>query len=141
MATPETVRVLIVEDETDVARLMASVLEDEGYEVMTYDSGDCFAAVASFNPHVILCDYMLPVYDGGTVARRLRAGIAPHVPLIMVSAVGPACARWREWGADDFLSKPFDIDRLIAVVHRAAGADGKLWSRAGKAAHSDDRAS
>jgi DNA-binding response OmpR family regulator len=77
---------------------------------------------------VILCDYQLPVCDGSEVVRRVRHDALP-VRLIMVSAVRGAERNWREWGADDFLAKPFDIDRLVSVVDRATGSDAALWTQ------------
>lgn len=121
-------RVLVVEDEPDLAKLVQAVLEDEEYEVLTHPSGDCFQVVRSFRPDVILCDYMLPVYNGKSVLRHLRQEVAPATPCIIMSATREAAEHWRAWGADDFLAKPFDLDRLLAVVYRAMGRDATLWT-------------
>jgi DNA-binding response OmpR family regulator len=129
MSVTEPARVLIVEDEHDLAALMQAVLEDEGYEVEICANGDCFDLVRRFRPSVILCDYMLPAYDGRQILARLRREIDPDVPVVMVSAISHATRNWREWGADDFIPKPFDISRLIAVVERAAGSDALRWTR------------
>ncbi|HEX6507370.1 MAG TPA: response regulator transcription factor [Chloroflexota bacterium] len=127
-AAARRTRILIVEDERDLAGLMQVVLEDEGYEVAVHPSGDCFDLLRRFEPDLMICDYMLPVYDGEAVIRRVRRDFSPNLPIIMASAVSRADQEWRSWGADDFLLKPFDIGRLMAVVDRAAGNDAQRWS-------------
>jgi len=121
--------------------LISDVLKDEGYDVETCLNGDCFALIQSFAPDVVLCDYMLPGYDGRTVVQRLRAGLAPDMPFIMISAASYPGTRWRDWSADDFLPKPFDLDRLIAAVDRAVSRDALLWSRHPDPDGRDERAS
>lgn len=121
-------RVLVVEDERDLAELMRTVLEDEGYEVRVHRNGDCFDIVRDFQPDVILCDYMLPCYDGEAVLQMLRDEVTPATRCILISAVRRAADNWRAWGADDFLAKPFDLDRFVASVARAMSGDAQIFS-------------
>lgn len=118
-----THRILIVEDEHDVAELMRAVLEDEGYQVHVHPDGACWPAVQAFDPHVIVCDYMLPLQDGEDVLRELRHERGLTTPFIMISAMRRASQGWRRWGADDFLAKPFDIEHLIGAVQRATSQE------------------
>lgn len=134
-------RVLVVEDERDVAELMRAVLEDEGYEVRVHRNGKCFDVVEAFRPDVIVCDYMLPDVDGEAVLRWLRSGTVPETHCILVSAVRRAADHWREWGADDFLPKPFDLDRLLASVARAMSSEGQIFSAHPQDNTSNERAS
>jgi DNA-binding response OmpR family regulator len=113
--------VLIVEDESDLATLMRSLLEEEGFEVRVHPTGDCFGVVRTFRPDVIVCDYMLPKYDGCTVLRRVREEAVWDAYFILISAMPRAGMNWRDWGADAFLAKPFDLDDLIGSVE--IGAD------------------
>lgn len=135
-------RVLIIEDESDVAQLIRAVLEDEGYQVGIHPDGDCLDTIRAFQPDVVVCDYMLPGRDGQGVIAEIRQNLKLTVPVILVSAMRRATRNWREWGADDFLAKPFDIDALVGAVGRAAGTDAMRWSQpdAGRSA-SGERAS
>ncbi|HZS93485.1 MAG TPA: response regulator [Chloroflexota bacterium] len=112
-------RVLVIEDDPEVASVIREILECEGYAVHTHSHGDCLDVVREFEPHVIVCDYMLPLRNGQAIVSQLRAeGV--FVPFIMVSAARQASSDWRHWGVDAFLSKPFDIDHLITSVNRLA---------------------
>lgn len=113
-------RVLIVEDESDLATLMRTVLEEEGFEVRVHPTGDCFGAVRTFRPDVIVCDYMLPLYDGHAVLRRVREEAVWDAYFILISAMPRASMNWRDWGADAFLEKPFDLDALIDSIETGA---------------------
>ena len=113
-------RILIVEDEEDLANLMRSVLEDEGYHVLVHSTGDCIDVIKAFQPDVVITDYMLPLYDGHHVLQHIRREVGSDLPCILISAMPRACLNWRAWGADDFLGKPFDLDVLLLSVERAA---------------------
>ena len=114
-------RVLIVEDESDLAALMRTVLEEEGFQVRVHHTGECFGVVRTFRPDVIICDYMLPLYDGRAVLQRVRDEAVWDAHFILISAMPRASMNWRAWGADAFLAKPFDIDDLIESVETGAG--------------------
>ncbi len=58
-----------------------------------------------------------------------------------MSAAAFATQNWRDWGADDFLAKPFDIDRLVAMVDRAVSGDGRIWSGGATEDSADEEAS
>lgn len=122
-------RILIIEDERDVASLIKAVLQDEGYDVSIHPNGDCLDVIRTLDPDVILCDYQLPYCNGATLLRRLRSNNICSARFVMISAIGRAQVEWRNWGADDFLAKPFDIERLISVVERALSHDATVWSR------------
>jgi two-component system alkaline phosphatase synthesis response regulator PhoP len=112
--------VLIVEDEGDLATLMRAILEEEGFQVRVHPTGDCFGVVRTFRPDVIVCDYMLPLYDGHAVLQRVREEAVWNVHFILISAMPQASNQWRAWGADAFLAKPFDLDDLIDSVETGA---------------------
>lgn len=113
-------RVLIIEDEDDLANLMRSVLEDEGYTVLVHSTGDCIKVIRAFQPDLVITDYMLPLYDGHVVLERIRREVASDLPIILISAMPRPGSQWEEWGADDFLAKPFDLDTLLMAVERAS---------------------
>lgn len=114
-------RVLIVEDEDDVAELVADVLEWEGYSTRRAQGSDALEAVRSFAPDVILLDLMMPVMNGFEVMAHLRHSEEYHaIPVVVMTAMHDAPARAREMGADAYLSKPFDITDLLLAVQSLA---------------------
>jgi DNA-binding response OmpR family regulator len=120
----DTTRVLVVDDDPNVAEVVTRYLEREGYQVETV--GDGLVAVdraTADPPDLVVLDLMLPGIDGLEVCRRLRA-IAP-VPVIMLTARGDETDRiiGLDLGADDYLAKPFSprelTSRVRAVLRRA----------------------
>jgi CheY-like chemotaxis protein len=114
--------ILVVDDDAAVRQLLIGLLTEEGYRVL--DAPDGAAALARVQvtaPSLILLDMRMPVLDGWEFARRYRAGPGPHAPIICVTAAvdaGAVAARGAQIGAVASLSKPFDLDELLAVVRR-----------------------
>lgn len=116
-------RILVVEDEQDVAELVADILDLEGYDARISSGEDALNDVLEFNPSVVLLDLMMPVVDGFEVARRLHArDDTRDVPIVVMTAMHDPSARAREVGAQGCVAKPFEILELIQAVERAAGA-------------------
>jgi len=114
-------RVLVVEDDAGIARLTKMVLQDEGFEVVTAtDGAEALLAVEVVEPDVVVLDLQLPVMDGRSFFRALRAS-GRCTPVLIVSAAGSQRARV-ELGAEDALDKPFDIDLLAERVRALARA-------------------
>jgi len=117
-SAPATVaRVLVVEDEINLADTIAYNLQREGYEAST--AGDGYAALDAAQtqrPDVVVLDLMLPGIDGLELCRRIRRGSA--VPIIMLTARGDEMDRvvGLEVGADDYRAKPFSMRELLARV-------------------------
>jgi two-component system CheB/CheR fusion protein len=113
-------RVLVVDDHADSRDTMAVLLRASGHDVLGVSDGDAaLAAVASFDPDVILLDIGLPGMDGFEVARRLRDDRPAHpVLLVAISGYGRPehRRRAREAGFDRFFVKPVDIGALREVV-------------------------
>jgi DNA-binding response OmpR family regulator len=123
-------RVLVVEDEPDVATLLRHHLTREGYEVVIATSGpEALRRARELRPDVVLLDIMVPELDGWEVCRRLRQEPATlGIPVIMVTGrVGEADkVRGFEAGVDDYVTKPFSARELVArvrAVTRRARAD------------------
>jgi DNA-binding response OmpR family regulator len=131
MAHPATegsgpMRVLVVEDETTIARPLRRALEREGYDVSVCETGHGALKLArTWSPDLILLDLLLPDMDGRDVAREIRT--SSQVPIIMVTARAEENDRvvGLEIGADDYLTKPFSVAELIArmraVIRRSSG--------------------
>ena len=110
-------KILIVDDDANIAELISLYLTKECFETMTVDNGeDAVKEFASFHPDLILLDLMLPGIDGYQVCREIRRD--SQVPIIMLSAKGEVFDKvlGLELGADDYMIKPFDSKELVARV-------------------------
>ena len=108
-------RVLVVEDDEDIALALQRSLRMEGYEVRIAADGEAaLDSAGSFHPDLVVLDLGLPKLDGLEVARRLRAG--GDVPILMLTARDALEARVEglDSGADDYLVKPFERQELLA---------------------------
>ncbi len=116
-------RVLVVEDNPDLAFAVASALEADGYEVETAGTGpDGVRLAAERRPDLVILDVMLPGYDGFRVLRTLREGgagaAAVDTPVLLLTARGAEEDKVRGFrlGADDYVTKPFGAMELLARV-------------------------
>lgn len=110
-------RILVVDDEPQIRRVVAAYLEREGYLVETAGDGEeALAKAASSQPDLIVLDLMLPKLSGEAVCRTLRRG--SDVPILMLTAKGSEEERVSglNQGADDYLVKPFSAKELVARV-------------------------
>ena len=114
----EAVRVLVVEDVTDLRDFYAILLREEGYEVASASDGRDALRWLAWRPDVILLDLMMPVMDGYQFYARLRELPGNRPPVIVVSAVAPSRAELP--GIHATLSKPFDFTQLLHRVATAA---------------------
>ena len=113
-------RVLVVEDDPDIAQLVAHYLDKAGFSTELLSSGrDALAAMAARPPDLLILDLMLPQVDGLEVCRITRANEATaSLPIIMLTARAEESDRivGLELGADDYLAKPFSPNELVARV-------------------------
>ena len=110
-------RILVVEDEKDLSRLLKYNLEKEGYEVLVAADGEAGLAQArKEKPDLIVLDLMLPKMDGMEVCRTVRK--ESKVPIIMLTAKKEEIDRilGLELGADDYMTKPFSVRELAARI-------------------------
>jgi two-component system KDP operon response regulator KdpE len=123
----ETSRVLVVDDEPQITRVLKTVLTSEGYQVRTAADGlSALTAFSEWRPHLVLTDLCMPHMDGVELCRRLRS--FSTVPIIVLSVKGaePAKVEALDSGADAYMTKPFGTDELLARVRaalRRAGDD------------------
>jgi DNA-binding response OmpR family regulator len=123
-------RILIVEDEPDMARGLQYNLEARGYDVVLAADGEAgFQAARAHRPDLVLLDVMLPKRDGYDVCRALRK-VEPALPVLMLTARGGEddLVLGLKLGADDYLRKPFSVTELLArieaLLRRSACAGG-----------------
>jgi DNA-binding response OmpR family regulator len=118
-------KILLVDDEPAITANLAPFLERASFEVaVAADGEEALRQVASFAPHLIILDVLMPKLDGREVLRRLRQA-GNWTPVILLTQVGESTERAMalEEGADDYLNKPFDphelVARIRAVLRRA----------------------
>jgi diguanylate cyclase (GGDEF)-like protein len=116
-------RLLIVEDDTDISNMLRIYFTGQNYEVDTaLRGGDALEKTRSNLPHLIVLDIMLPDIDGFEVCRILRTNTrTSHVPIIFLTQKDERSDKLQglELGADDYITKPFDIEELKLRVQRA----------------------
>ena len=111
-------KVLIVEDDGNIAELLHLYLEKEGFDTqVAADGGKGVELFRSFRPDLVLLDIMLPVMDGWSVLRKIREG--DKTPVIMLTAKGELGDKVQglEGGADDYIVKPFEMKEVLARIH------------------------
>jgi two-component system OmpR family response regulator len=121
-------RVLIVDDEPNIVDVITMALRYQGFETASASTGrDALAAVQSFRPQVMVLDVMLPDMEGFEVAERLGAERG-HVPIIFLTARDATEDKLRglTTGGDDYMTKPFSLEELVArirvILRRSGGA-------------------
>ena len=111
-------KVLIVEDDSNIAELLHLYLEKEGFETaVAGDGGKGVELFRSFHPELVLLDIMLPVMDGWSVLKKIREN--DKTPVIMLTAKGETQDKVAglEGGADDYIVKPFEMKEVLARIH------------------------
>ena len=121
----EKSRVLVVDDEPQITRVLRTVLSSQGYQVRTAGEGE--SALSSFTewrPELVITDLVMPHMDGVELCRRIRA--ISTVPIIVLSVKGEERSKVDalDSGADDYVTKPFGIDELLARVRAALRRSG-----------------
>jgi two-component system alkaline phosphatase synthesis response regulator PhoP len=136
-------KILVVEDERDIARMIEYNLKKEGYRpVLVHDGGFAAATAVKEKPALVLLDLMLPGLDGLEICRRLKADAkTKNIPIIMLTAKGEESDKvlGLGLGADDYVTKPFSLKELLARVQavlrrysvKAAAAPGPEKVRIG----------
>ena len=121
-------KILIVDDDANIAELISLYLTKECYDTMTVGDGEsAIAACRSYDPDLMILDLMLPGIDGYQVCREIRSW--SRIPIIMLSAKGEVFDKvlGLELGADDYMEKPFDsrelVARVKALLRRAKSAE------------------
>ena len=117
-AMADATRVLVVDDEDNITDLVATALRYEKFEVdVAHDGRGAIAAVERFRPDLIVLDVMLPDLDGFEVARRLAAD-GRRIPVVFLTARDATEDKVRglTMGGDDYVTKPFSLEELLARV-------------------------
>jgi two-component system cell cycle response regulator len=107
-------KILVVDDEWEIRDMLSRFLTEEGYEVILASNGEEAVELAEReNPQVILLDVMMPGIDGIETCKRLKAeGKTRFIPVIMATALWDTYAEAIEAGAEDFVTKPFNLAEI-----------------------------
>jgi len=119
----------VVDDYPGILRLLAVNLESRGYETVTFNSGlVALELLESFPPDLMLLDILLPGVDGIDLVGRILE--TSRVPIIMISGKDEVAAKLEalDLGADDYLTKPFSIEELLARIRAALRRSGRAAS-------------
>ena len=124
-------RILVVDDEPNIAELLSAALSFEGYEVGVASTGaEALDQVRTFRPNLVMLDVMLPDFDGTEVCKRLR-NQGEQVPIVFLTARDTVEDKVEGLSmGDDYVTKPFSIEELMARV-------GAILRRAGEVAAAD----
>jgi len=114
-------RILIVDDEPEIGRILAVILRGAGFEVAAVDGGRAaLEHLAASATDLVLLDVTMPELDGFETLRRIReAPATARLPVLMLTANAGAAdrARAESLGADDFIAKPFDPAEVVERIH------------------------
>jgi two-component system OmpR family response regulator len=136
---PVQIRVLVVDDEPNIVEVVTMALRFHGFTVEAAGSGrDALACVASFKPHLIVLDVMLPDMEGFDVAARLGAQRA-GVPIIFLTARDSVEDKVRglAGGGDDYVTKPFSLEELVARIRTILRRTGQAAPESGRLVFED----
>ena len=126
-------KIVVVEDDINIAELLRLYLEKDGFEVLiAHDGGEGLRLAEEEKPDLVMLDIMLPVMDGWQVCRALRK--TSKIPIIMLTAKGETEDKVTglEMGADDYIVKPFEVKELLARVHAVLRRTGEEAPQQGK---------
>lgn len=117
----ERIRIVYVDDDLELLKLVSEALEEEGYEVLTaHDGEEGLELILVEQPDVVLLDVMMPKLTGWEICKYIRSKPDWNdTPIVMLTGIGERMNAMTAplYGADKFLDKPFDIDELIEVVN------------------------
>jgi DNA-binding response OmpR family regulator len=111
-------RILVIDDDLDILSVVEILLSMKGYNVeVTAKGEEAFSRIEKFKPHLILLDVLISGHDGRVICQQIKTNESTsHIPVIMFSGHPGAVASISQHGADDFLSKPFDANKLIEKI-------------------------
>lgn len=114
-------KILVVEDDKDMRRMIHSILKEEGYKIdKAYNGRHAINKIKSKNYNMVLLDYKLPDMDGLNVLKEIRT-MKKSLPVIMISAYGSPSVKLtaKKLGVYRFFDKPFDLKRLVKIIKKA----------------------
>lgn len=117
-------KLLIVDDEQDILKVVTLRLKRLGYEVLTADDGKkAIDMIKAERPDLVLLDHLLPIVSGGEVCQLVKSDPElKDIPIVLLSACADVVIkRAKEFGAEDYLIKPFESSKLLEMVEQYIG--------------------
>jgi len=113
-------KILIVDDDLAILDAISLILIESNYDVRTESSGNqVVEKVITYEPQLILIDVLISGQDGRTICKILKNNDqTKNIPIVMISAHPSAKESSSKFGADDFLSKPFELDDLLSIIEK-----------------------
>ena len=111
--------IYIIDDEESILEALKFMLEYDGYLVKTSTTGKVLFELTDQLPDLILIDFLLTNEDGREIARKLKLNEkTKHIPIILISAHPESLKNLKEYGIDDFMAKPFEIDEMLNKIDK-----------------------
>jgi len=112
-------KILVIDDDNDLLEVTRSLLIKKGFEVETNnDWDDALQRIDTFEPQLILLDVFLNGVDGLDICKQLKSmPHTKHIPVLIFSAYPRVAENIYEYGADDFIAKPFEVNDLVIKMH------------------------
>ena len=124
-------KILVVEDETAIARVLQAYLTKAGYQVETaFDGDEAIRQFTTIQPDLVLLDLMLPGRDGWSILQEIRR--RSSCPVIILTALGQTKEKLAglNRGADDYITKPFNAEEVVARVNAVLRRPPQIWEHA-----------
>ena len=111
-------KILLIDDDPDIITVLQLLLKKKGYQVATaYRKEEAYKQVELFRPNLIVLDVLLSGVDGRTICKKLKnTESSKHIPIIMFSAHPSAQKNMEDFGADDFIPKPFESNKILERI-------------------------
>lgn len=116
-------QILIIEDDEEILQVLETVLEYHEFGVSTMnETEDIFAAIAEYEPDLILTDFLLSGLNGGEICQKVKSNKNTcHIPVILISAYPDLATSYGKFGFDAFINKPFNIGELVEKIDKLVG--------------------
>ncbi len=113
-------KILILDDDLDILAVMQLLFKTKGFDVVALSRWEeVYEKVESFKPELILLDVLLSGNDGRDICKELKhKPTTKSIPIVMFSANPSAAENIKEYGADDFIHKPFEVNDLLATINK-----------------------
>jgi CheY-like chemotaxis protein len=120
-------KILVAEDDEDILYILDRVLTDAGYAVESLSTGEPIVSKTTGWPDLFILDKDIPVVNGIAVSKFLRSRKeTKHIPIIMISAFHYLKEKAEDAGVNEFIQKPFELKKLLAVVHHYVNSEPEL---------------
>lgn len=121
-------RILVVDDDNDILDIMKEILVCQGFEVRSLgETNNIFSEINSYNPDVIILDYILEGINGGEICHQIKVNpYTANVPVILMSAYPRVFNSLGNYGCNTFIAKPFNLNDIVDCIHNLISSSPNL---------------